>query len=104
MCIYGFDEFLSSCGASAFFSRSETIRVKQSFEKLALDYGVLINSYKADNGVFKANHFVSHIQEHNQKLNYCGMNAHHKNGAVEREIRTVSGCARALMLHAVLYW
>jgi len=43
------------------FSGSETIRANQNFEKLALDQGVLINPYKADNGVFKANHFVSHI-------------------------------------------
>ena len=44
------------------FSSSETIRAKQNFEKLALDHGVLVDSYLADNGVFKANQFVSHIQ------------------------------------------
>ena len=63
------------------FSSSETIRAKQNFEKLALDHGVLINSYRADNGVFRANEFVSHIRELNQKLSFCGVNTHHKNGA-----------------------
>ena len=85
------------------FSSPETIRAKQKFEKMALDFGVLINSYKADNGVFKANAFVSHIREHNQKLSYCGVNAHHKNGATERATRNVSECARALMLYAACH-
>ena len=86
------------------FSGSETISTKQNFEKLSLDHGILVNSYKAANDVFKVNQFVSHIREHNQKLSYCGVNAHHKNGAAERAIRTVSECARALMLHAALHW
>ena len=86
------------------FSGSETIKENHNFEKLALDYGVLVNSYKADNGVFKDNQFVSHIREHNYKLSYCGVNAHHKNGATEHAIRKVFECARALILHVVLYW
>ena len=86
------------------FSSSETIRAKQNFEKLSLDHGVLIDSYMADNGVFKANAFVQHIRTHNQKLKYCGVNAHHQNAIAERSIRTVSECARALLLHASLHW
>ena len=86
------------------FSSSETIRAKQNFEKLALDHGVIVSSYHADNGTFKANAFVSHIREHNQKIQYCGVNAHHKNAVAERSIRTVSECARALLLHAALHW
>ena len=35
------------------FSGSETIRTKQNFEKLALYHGVLVDSYKTDNIVFK---------------------------------------------------
>ena len=86
------------------FSGSETIRAKQNFEQKSLDYGVLIDSYLADNGVFKANKFVSEIRERNQKINYCGVNAHHKNAIAERSIRTISECARALLLHASLRW
>ena len=59
------------------FLSSETIRAKQKFEKLSMDHGVLINSYKADNSVFKANAFVTH-REHNHKLSYCRVNAHQK--------------------------
>ena len=86
------------------FSSTETIRAKQNFEKLSMDHGVLVDSYKADNGVFKSNAFVAHIREHNQRLSYCGVNAHHKNGVAERAIRSVSECARALMLHAAVHW
>ena len=43
------------------FSGSESIRAKQNFENVALDHGVLVDSYKAKNGVFKFNAFVSHI-------------------------------------------
>jgi len=86
------------------FSSSETIRAKQSFEKISLDYGVIVASYHADNSTFKANEFVDHIREHNQKIQYCGVNAHHKNAVAERSIRTVSECARALLLHSALHW
>ena len=44
------------------FSSSETTRAEKNFEKLSMDHGVLINSYQADNGVFKANTFVTHIR------------------------------------------
>ena len=71
---------------------------------MALDCGEVINPYKADNWVFKANTFVSRIREHNQKFSYCGVNAHHKNSATERSIRTVSECARALILYAAFHW
>ena len=86
------------------FSSSETIRAKQNFEKLSLDNGILIDSYLADNGVFKANAFVTHIRDHNQKLRFCGVNAHHQNATAERNIRTISECARSLLLHSSLRW
>jgi len=86
------------------FSASETIRAKQNFEKTALDHGVIVSEYLADNGVFKANKFVKHIHERNQKIRYCGVNAHHQNGIAERSIRTVSEMSRALLLHASTKW
>ena len=39
-----------------------------------------------------------------QKLRYCGVNAHHKNGVAERSIRTVSEIARSMMLHSAMKW
>ena len=86
------------------FAASETIRAKHDFEKLALDHGVIIQRYLADNGSFKAREFVKHIHEQNQRINFCGVNAHHQNGIAERNIRTVSECARAMLLHASFHW
>ena len=54
--------------------------------------------------MLKSNSFVYHIREYNQKLTYCEVNAHHKNGAAERVIKTVSECARAQILHATMHW
>ena len=68
------------------FCSSERICAKQNFENLALDNGILIDSYMADYGIFKANAFVSHIREHNQCLKLCGVNAHHQNVTAERAI------------------
>mgnify|MGYP001362369755 FL=1 len=43
------------------FSAVESIRAKQNFEQFALDSGVVVQKYLADNGAFKAKDFVQHI-------------------------------------------
>jgi Integrase core domain. len=86
------------------FSSSETIRAKQNFEQMALGHGVLVTDYLTDNGIFNKTKFVEHLRVHNQRIQYCGVNAHHKNGVAERAIRTVSEIARALLLHAAAHW
>jgi hypothetical protein len=86
------------------FSSSETIRAKQNYEQLALGNGVIVTDYLADNGIFKANAFVQHLREHNQRVQYCGVNAHHQNGIAERSILSISNMARAMLLHASLRW
>ena len=86
------------------FSAVESIRAKQNFEQFALDSGVVVQKYLADNGAFKAKDFVQHIREHEQSIHYCGVNAHHKNGVAERSIRTVSDTARAMILHSAAHW
>ena len=86
------------------FSSTETIRAKQAYEKHCLDHGIMVDTYLADNGVFKANAFINHIREHAQRLRFCGVNAHHQNGVAERSIKTVSDMARAMMLHSSIHW
>jgi hypothetical protein len=86
------------------FSAVETVRAKQAYEQMAMHYGVVVESYLTDSGAFKANTFVQHIREHEQRIRYCGANAHHKNGVAERAVQSVSNMARALILHASAHW
>jgi hypothetical protein len=86
------------------FSAIEAIQVKQAFERLELSVGVYIESYLTDSGAFKATSYVKHIQDHNQHIQCCGANAHHKNGVAERAVRSVSNMAQALLLHASCKW
>jgi hypothetical protein len=86
------------------FLAIETIRVKQAFERFALSVGVYIESYLTDGGAFKSTSFVNYIHYHKQNIQYCGANANHKNGVVERAVRSVSNMARAMLLHASCKW
>ena len=86
------------------FSAVKTIRAKQSYEKIALDSGMVVQSYLTDSGALKANAFVDHIRNSDQRIQYCGTNAHHQNGVAKRSIRTVSNMTRALILHAAAHW
>ena len=86
------------------FSAVESVRAKQAYEQMALHHGVIIESYLTDSGAFKANAFVKQIREHEQRIRYCGANAHHKNGVAERAVQSVSNMARALILHASAHW
>lgn len=99
VCVCGSYEWVSRCTTS-----SETIHAKQNFEQLAASHGVTIQSYLADNGTFKAHSFEHDIHDSNQMIKYCGVNAHHQNGIAERNIRTVSNRARAMLLHAAIHW
>ena len=86
------------------FSAIETIPAKQNFEKFAFNQGVIPLTYLTDSDAFKANKFVQHIRDTNQKIQYCGTNAHHQNGVAERAIRTISNMARAMIIHAAALW
>jgi hypothetical protein len=60
------------------FSAVETIRAKQSFKKFALGNGVIVQNYLTDSGAFKAKKIVKVINDTQQRLQFCGTNAHHK--------------------------
>ena len=55
-----------------------------------MDHGVLLDSYLSENGIFCAKSFLWYIYQHVQQIQYCGLNAHQKNGVTERRICTVS--------------
>jgi hypothetical protein len=59
------------------FSTLESIRSKQAFESMALQYGVVVDTYLTDSGAFKANTFVFHIRKSEQHIRHCGANKRH---------------------------
>jgi hypothetical protein len=82
------------------FSAGETIPGKQSFEKMCMDNGVVVQDYLTDSGTFKVKNCVAHINETQKMMHFCGTNAHHQNGVAERAIQTISNMTRAMILHA----
>ena len=56
---------------------------------MCLDRGIMVDTYIYDNSVFKENNFVQNIRENNQRIWYCGVKAHNKNGVSEKAICTV---------------
>jgi hypothetical protein len=85
-------------------SAVETIRAKQSYERMCFDNGIFVQDYLTDSGAFKANKFVKHIDETHQIMRFCVTNAHHQNGVAERSIQTISNMARPMILHASIHW
>lgn len=83
---------------------TETIAGKTEFEREAIRHGVLIKSYRGDNGVYRSKAFQDDLRRKQQPMVYSGVGAHHHNGVAERAIRTVSTNARTMLLHAMIHW
>ncbi len=82
----------------------ETLEGKTAFEKYAMDKGVKVLNYHADNGVFRANKWVAACRKLEQGLTFAGVNAHHQNGMAERRIRELQELARTMLIHANKRW
>jgi hypothetical protein len=82
----------------------ETIKGKIAFELHAKSHGINIQSYHADNGIFRANKWVQHCQTNGQTITYAGVNAHHQNGIAERRIRELQDLTRTMLIHAARRW
>ena len=82
----------------------ETILAKRAFEAFSRNHGVTIESYNADNGIFRSNKWVQACRQDNQPLSFAGVNAHHQNGLAERRIRSLQDMTRAMLIHASTLW
>ncbi len=82
----------------------KTLLAKTSFERHAANGGITIKAYRADNSRFAENGFQDAVLESNQRITYCGIGAHHRNGIVERRIKELTLIACTLLLHAVCHW
>ena len=82
----------------------EMIDAKHAFKHLAEQHRVRILHYLCDNGRFADKVFVDDIQTAHQTITFCGVGAHHQNGAAERRIRDISENACTSLLHAAHRW
>ena len=82
----------------------ETINTKRAFEHFADQHGVKILYYHCDNGRFADNDFKTACSSANQRLTFCGVNAHFQNGIAEKAIRDLRESARKQLLHAHHRW
>jgi hypothetical protein len=82
----------------------ETLQTKHAFERFAMEAGVKIKRYRADNVPFGAREFTDDLDLQGQTISYSGSGAHHQNGVAERAIQTVTQFARAMLLHACIHW
>ena len=83
---------------------NETMKAKQAFEAFAHTHGVRVQHYHADNGRFADNAFRTSIQENQQTISFCGVNAHWQNGIAERRIRDLQEAATTMLLYAQRRW
>ena len=83
---------------------AETLQGKKAFEMVANQHGVIIQSYHADNGIFRANDWIKDCHNKNQTLTFAGVNAHHQNGKAERRIRLLQELTRTQMIHLQHKW
>ena len=78
----------------------ETVQAKRAFEAFAGTHGITIRHYHADNGCFQDRAFRESIEQAQQMLSFCGVNAHFQNGVAEKRIRDLQDNARTMLLHA----
>jgi len=107
------------CGATVFYdaasgyihvepqvslNASDTINAKMSFERKALEMGVVVDSYHTDNGIFNSKAFIKEIHDKSQAIRFSGVGAKWQNGAAENAIRMLVSRARTMMIDAAMQW
>ncbi len=82
----------------------ETMEAKHAFKKYAAEHGVSIKYYHCNNGGFADNLFKQSCESNNQRLTFCGINAHFQNGIAGHAICDLANSARKQLLHACSQW
>jgi hypothetical protein len=83
----------------------ETLKAKESFERMCRNTGVTPQEYLADNSkTFISAEFSHNLANFEQVIRFAGVGAHHHNGIAKRNIRTIMAIARMMMLHSTIHW
>lgn len=86
------------------FTLAETLLAKTAYEKLLAQMNHRVKHYHADNGRFSDNGFLKSCNDHDQKITFCGVGAHHQNGIIENKNKQLTLGARTLLLHGIRMW
>ena len=68
-------------------------------ERYSTNFGVLVQAYHTENGIFNKDKFTEVIIWKGQNIMFCGVGAAHKNGVSENSINTVTTRAHAMMIY-----
>jgi hypothetical protein len=67
-------------------SAQDTLAAKHEFERSTRSMGISIERYHSDNGRFAENFWQEDLRHQKQYGSYCGVNAHHQIGKIEKRI------------------
>ena len=65
----------------------KTVEAMIAFKAFMQTMGMKVETYHADNGIFRAHKWVNACNNKGQRLTFAGVNTHHQNGVAERRIR-----------------
>lgn len=81
-----------------------TLLSKHRFENDLSEFGIRIRGYLGDNHPFRSASFKADCTNQQQEIRYSGVGAHHQNGIAERQIQTIMGWSRTMLIHLSLHW
>jgi len=62
------------------FTLDNILLANTAWEKILMQAGRTVTHYCANNGRFADNGFLDSVNNKDQKINFCGVGAHHQNG------------------------
>jgi transposase InsO family protein len=72
----------------------ETLNVKENYELLCQDLGIIVQSFLTDNGsAFTSKEFTSQLAKFEQVIRFAGTCTHHHNAVAEHKIQTIMAIA-----------
>ena len=82
----------------------ETLEGKALFERKCAAFGIQVEHYHADNGIFASLAWKEACALSSQGYSYSGVNAHFQSGVAERRIRELQDLSRTMLIHANARW